>query len=406
MFDIVREIAQTLRNNRLRTFLTGLSVVWGIFMLIILLGMSRGVYNAFDSNFKSQASNSLQVWGGNTEKPYRGHKEGRYIKLKDDDVMSVLESNTSQIKDVLPVINGTTVTVSTSRDYMTGYYEGVYPAYLTSQGLEVSHGRFINEADIREGRKVIVMSDRNAGQLFESSADAIGKNVSLNGLSFKVIGVYSARWQQQLFVPYTTARMLNGYSHDINQMVVEVKNVSSLSDGVNVEKAVRGQLAINHEFDSDDNSAVWIWNRFTQHITMANGLGILNTAIWIIGLFTLLSGIIGVSNIMFVSVKERTHEIGIRRAIGAKPRSILFQIILEGVSITAIFGYVGIVLGIGATELLNHIFADTEFLKNPTVSMAIAVQVTVVLVLAGLLAGLFPALRALKVKPVEALRTE
>ncbi|MDE6450170.1 MAG: FtsX-like permease family protein, partial [Muribaculaceae bacterium] len=209
-----------------------------------------------------------------------------------------------------------------------------------------------------------------------------------------------------VYIPYTTARMLNGFAEDINSIVVEVQDMKTIQQGEQLEKAVRGTIAREHEFDPSDESAVWIWNRFTNHMQMSNGLGILDMAVWIIGIFTMLSGIIGVSNIMFVSVKERTHEIGIRRAIGAQPHSILTQIIMESVFITGLFGYIGVVFGIAVTELLDVIFADADFLKNPTVTVSIALQVTLVLVIAGSLAGLFPALKALKVKPVEALRTE
>lgn len=189
-------------------------------------------------------------------------------------------------------------------------------------------------------------------------------------------------------------------------MLVEVDGMKTAEQGERVENDIKSTMSIQHDFAPDDGSAIWLWNRFTQHLQMTDGLDILNMAVWIIGIFTMLSGIIGVSNIMFVSVKERTHEIGVRRAIGAKPRAILSQIIMESVFITALFGYIGVVAGIGVTELLNHIFADSDFLKNPTVTVAIALQITVVLIIAGSLAGLFPALKALKVKPVEALRTE
>lgn len=406
MFDLVREIMQTLRNNKLRTALTGISVAWGIFMLIILLGMSRGVYNSFNSGFMAQASNSIQMWGGSTEKPYHGYKEGRSITMKISDADAIEESGNSHIKSALPIIYGSTVTISTPRDYMSAYYEGVYPEYLRTQGYKIVTGRFINEADIKEGRKVIVMAERNVNQLFDSAEDAVGKYVSISDLSFLVVGVYSSNWGQEVYIPFTTAQMLNGFDEDINSMIVEVQNLKTLDDGERLEADLRSTLATEHEFAGDDESAIWFWNRFTQHIKMSDGLGILNIAIWIIGIFTMLSGIIGVSNIMFVSVKERTHEIGIRRAIGAKPRSILSQIIMESVFITALFGYIGVVLGIGVTELLNMMFAGSEFLKDPTVTVGIALQVTVVLVIAGSLAGLFPALKALKVKPVEALRTE
>lgn len=406
MFDLIREILQTLRNNKLRTALTGISVAWGIFMLIILLGMSRGVYNSFNSGFMAQSSNSMQIWGGMTEKPYKGYKEGRLITMDKDDAASVNSDGGSRIKDAMPVVQGPSVTISTPRDYMTASYQGVYPEFLKAQGREIIAGRFINQADINEGRKVIVMALRNINQLFKSADEAVGQYATLNGLSFRVIGVYKSEWGQEIYIPYTTARMLNGYSDDISSMLVEVQNMNNSKDGEEVENEVRGIIARNHEFDADDRSAVWVWNKFSQHQQMSNGLGILDMAVWIIGLFTMLSGIIGVSNIMFVSVKERTHEIGIRRAIGAKPGAILRQIIVESVFITALFGYIGVVFGIGATEIVNHIWGSSDFLKNPTVTLAIALQVTLVLIVAGSMAGLFPALKALKVKPVEALRTE
>ncbi|MDE7472810.1 MAG: ABC transporter permease [Muribaculaceae bacterium] len=407
MLDLIREIIQVLSNNKMRTALTGLSVAWGIFMLIILLGMSRGVYNSFNSGFIAQASNSMQVWSGYTEKPYHGYKQGRAIQLEKDDAPAVTNSNDSHIKTAMPIIYTSSVTISTPRDYMSaGNMEGVYPEYLKAQGREIVVGRFINDIDLKESRKVIVMNKRNVGQLFESAEDAVGQYVSINGLSFQVIGVYHSEWGQEVYLPYSTARMLNGFTDNISSMLVEVQNMSTMEQGEAAEQSVRDVLSKQHDFANDDNSAVWIWNRFTQHMKMSTGLGILNYAIWIIGIFTMLSGIIGVSNIMFVSVKERTHEIGIRRAIGARPRSILGQIIMESVFITGFFGYIGVVLGIGVTELLNHLFADSNFLKDPTVTVAIALQVTVVLIIAGSLAGLFPALKALKVKPVEALRTE
>lgn len=395
-----------MRNNKLRTILTGISVAWGIFMLIILLGMSQGVYNAFNSGFMAQASNSMEVWGGRTDLPYKGYKEGRSITLKKDDAETINESGNAKIKVAMPVARGNSMTISTPRDYMNTYYRGVTPDFLRTQGHKIVEGRFIDQADINEGRKVVVMSERNVTQLFKSAHDAVGQYVNIGGLAFMVVGVYSSRWGQEVYVPYSTARMLQGYSDDLGSMSVEVQNLKTDKDGEQVEKEVREMLAQNHEFNPSDESAVWIWNRFTQHKKMSNGLDILNMAVWIIGIFTMLSGIIGVSNIMFVSVKERTHEIGIRRAIGAKPRSILRQIIMESVFVTALFGYIGVVMGTAATALINHAFGDTDFMKDPTVTLTIAFQVTVVLIIAGSLAGLFPALRAIKVKPVEALRTE
>lgn len=168
MFDLAREIVQTMRNNKLRTALTGLSVAWGIFMLIILLGMSRGVYNSFNSGFMAQASNSIQMWGGFTDRPYKGYKQGRYIEMNLDDVDALSDDSIPYVKNVMPIINGTSVTISTPRDYMTSFYQGVTPEYLKAQGREIVYGRFINQADIKEGRKVVVMAKRNINQLFSS----------------------------------------------------------------------------------------------------------------------------------------------------------------------------------------------------------------------------------------------
>lgn len=406
MFDLFREIMQTLRNNKLRTSLTGFSVAWGIFMLIILLGMSRGVFNSFQEQMSSQNSANIQVWSGNTSMPYKGYKEGRYIGLKESDIKVVGENNKYVVSDVTGTIYGPSSSISTSKDYISTYYQGVYPDELEHRGRTLSSGRFINDKDLEERRKVMVLSELNAAQLFPDGRDPIGQFVTFNGLSFKIIGIFASRWAEDTYIPFTTAAMLEGNSGNLGSMTVELKNVTNEKDGEEVETAVRTTLASLHNFDPDDKSAVWIWNRFTHRITMMTGLNILNIAIWLIGLFTMLSGIIGVSNIMFVSVRERTHEIGIRRAIGAKPRSIVIQIVMESVAITTLFGYIGIVLGMIVTEILSVAFNEAEFLKDPTVNLSIAVQVTVVLIIAGSLAGLFPALKALKVKPVEALRTE
>ena len=200
--------------------------------------------------------------------------------------------------------------------------------------------------------------------------------------------------------------MLAGNTDNVNQLVVELDNVRTLEDGIAAERTIRNTLASIHDYNPQDESAVYFWNQFNQHLQMNTGMSILNITVWVIGIFTLLSGIIGVSNIMFVSVKERTHEIGIRRAIGAKPHSILTQIILESVSITTLFGYFGIILGTALTAVIGHFIGEQDGFLNPGVDLSIAFEVTVVLILAGAMAGMFPALKALKVKPVEALRDE
>lgn len=406
MFDLLHEISQTLRCNKLRTILTGIAVSWGIFMLIVLLGMSRGVSNSFNDSFMSTGTDQIMVHGGMTSKPHAGYKEGRRIKLKDPDVDKLMKENPDHIAMVSSTLSNDSAVISTSRDYTSGY-TGATPDELAGNNLEMRSGRFINNADLREVRKVAVLPVKVARALLGPDSTAyVGSRVDISGLSFLVIGTYHHDFRENVFIPFTTAKKLNGDSPDINQLKVTIKNVSTQADGDNVEQDIRQTLSTSHDFAPDDRSALWIWNRFTQFLSMSSVMGIMDMMVWIIGLLTMISGIVGVSNIMFVSVRERTHEIGIRRAIGAKPRSILTQIIAESIIITALFGYIGIFLGEVVCGILGYVFRNAEAISNPGVDISIAIQVTVVLIIAGSLAGLFPALKALKIKPVEALRDE
>lgn len=408
MIDLANEIWQTMRNNKLRTALTGVAVAWGIFMLIVLLGMSRGVVNAFESNMGKQGANSVNIYPGMTTQAWHGYKMGRYIQLKDGDREVIASRGNDKIGKVTAKNYGQSMTLSTNHDYAQTYYEGVYPNELNSRGNSLVCGRFINDADIAQMRKVVVLSNEMAKSLFVEPEKAVGQTVRFGNLSFLVVGVFDSRWSRQVYIPYSTARALGGNSDNVDMLTVELENVSTEADGVAAEQNIRRTLSSIHEFSPDDSGAIFLWNQFTQRLQMSSGMNILNITVWVIGIFTLLSGIIGVSNIMFVSVKERTHEIGIRRAIGARPRSILTQIILESVSITTLFGYFGIILGTGVTAVLAHFVGNhpEHGFLNPGVNISIAFQVTIVLIIAGALAGLFPALKALKVKPVEALRDE
>lgn len=406
MFDLAREIGQSLSNNKLRTTLTGLSVAWGIFMLIILLSMSQGVTNSFKENVMAQGSNYINIFPGHTSQAYNGLKEGRYIDLQDSDLKTVESQNGNYAKQVSSTMRGSSVTISSPKDYISTGYEGVFPDELTKRGIPLTYGRFINQLDLDQKRKIVVLTEQNASILFGSPEEAIGKTVKLKDLSFTVVGVINPRFGQETYIPFTTAKSLNGNDPSINVLAVELKNVKTEEDGTKAENEIKGTLSRVHKFAPDDDGAVWVWNRFKQQLQMSTGMQILELAVWIIGLFTMLSGIIGVSNIMFVSVKERTHEIGIRRAIGAKPRNILTQIITESVAITALFGYIGVFLGVLIMEAINKVIGETDFMTNARVDISIAIKVTIVLIIAGCLAGLFPALKALKVKPVEALRDE
>ena len=406
MLDLFHEIGQTLSNNRLRTFLTGIAVAWGIFMLIVLLGAARGVFNSFESEAGDRGNNRLTIWGGMTSIPYKGYKDGRWISLRTGDIDAIRNDNRETVSSVIAYASVDTAKISTERDYLSDGFEAVYPEAQKTDRVKMKYGRFINGRDIAGLRKVIILHEKNARLLFGNDSTVVGRTVRSMGLAWTVAGVYEHPWRSQSYAPYTTLKALTGNDDEAYQLDVTVEGLTTEEEGNQAEDAIRGTLAKTHEFDPKDRGAVYVWNQFTSYLTSREALGYLELAMWVIGIFTLLSGIVGVSNIMFVSVRERTHEIGIRRAIGAKPRSILTQIVTESIAITTLFGYIGIVLGMVVLEILSTIVGDSEGFKDPSVDIATAVRVTIALIIAGSLAGLFPAIKATKVKPVEALRDE
>lgn len=403
--DSAKEIWQTLTTNRLRTVLTGFSVAWGVFMLILLLAISKGVSDMSNSFNDKNDPNRISVWPGRTAKPYNGYKEGRRIKLKSsyfDDIKAGAPDRIDKVEGTVSI----SATVSTMRNSLASpSLQGVYPGYFSGQYRMVA-GRPVNDADIRGRRKVLVMDEKSASVLFGDIAGAVGSVVRVGDLAFTLVGVFSHEWDRGQFMPFSTAMAINGFSDQLDEIDVHISNVRNERESGEVEASVRSSLASAAEFAADDKSAVHTYDRFAGYVSGQTANDILNTTMWVIGILTLVTGIVGVSNIMFVSVKERTHEIGIRRAIGAPPASILRQVVTEGVAMTTCFGYVGIVLGTAVTELVKRAFAGSDFPLRPSVDMAIAVEVTCALVIAGAIAGVFPALRALKIKPVEALREE
>ena len=407
MPHLLTEIRQTMSHNKLRTALTGLSVAWGIFMLIVLLGASRGVTANFEEFAGTSASKVIQIWGGTTSVPYRGHREGRSIEFRDVDRRRLAEQGAAYSEEVSAVIYGEAVPISAAGRYVTAEYTGMDPSAQQSDNLKLLYGRFISPRDMRQGARVVVLSDNTATNLFPDDGEkVVGKRVDIRGLSFLVVGVHKGNWYQDNIIPYTTARSMQKDKTEVGSLKVTVDRIGTTAEGEAVEKDIRRIMAEGHNFDPDDEGALWVNNRYIGGLRARAAVDILNVGVWVLGLLSLLSGIIGISNIMFVSVKERAHEIGIRRAIGARPRSILMQIIAEAVAVTVTFGYIGIVLGTAVTQLLAAATAGQGILDKATVSLGIAFEVTLVLVVAGALAGLFPALKALKVKPVEALHDE
>ena len=422
--ELLNEIWQTARRNKLRTGLTGFAVAWGIFMLIVLLGAGNGLINAQMNQSNRFLSNSMKIFGGETSKPYKGLKEGRNIRLQKRDVETTRNDFTEYMDEVGAVVDQYGQTISRGQQYISKTLSGVYPNHCDVDKMEMMHGRFINELDIKQQRKVIILSNKHVQELLGTkTADEmaisrmVGEYVNVGSFAFRVVGVYKERedGRNNAYTAYTTLSTMYGKGDDVGNIEFSFHGLPTEKANEEFEKDYRARLNANHQAAPDDERSVWIWNRFKQSLQMSKGISIIHTALWIVGLFTLLSGIVGVSNIMLITVKERTREFGIRKAIGAKPWAILKLIIIESVIITTIFGYIGMLLGIAVNEYmdatLGHDTIDTGLFKatmfvDPTVGLDVCIQATAVIILAGTIAGLVPALKAARIRPIEALRAE
>lgn len=417
MIDLLQEIAGNLRRNKLRTFLTGFAVSWGIFMLIVLLGAGNGIIHALEQSMDGLALNVIKVWPGWTSQPYEGLKAGRNIELDHRDLTLATTLFPDEVEDVGGHVEKQGVTISSDNDYVTLSVEGVSPNYRSMQGIRLPQGRFVNALDIRERRKSIVLHQQTAEILFpRRTDDAVGRKVKVDGLVFQVVGLYKdlGNLQSSAYIPLTTLQAIYPEENHLSQLSLMTRGLDDETKNTAFETHYRKAMGTLHRFAPDD-TGIWLHNRFTQQRQQHTAYTILTNAIWVVGILTLLSGIVGVSNIMLITVKERTHEIGIRKALGAKPRTILGQIIAESVVITTFFGYLGMFAGIAATEYMNAVagrqtmdaglFSQTVFL-NPTVDLSIAFQATLALIVAGTLAGFFPARKAVLIRPIEALRAD
>ncbi len=419
MIDLWQEIYGTIKRNKLRTFLTGFAVAWGIFMLIVLLGAGNGIIHAFEESSSQRALNSIRVFPGWTTKPYDGLSEGRSIDLDNRDLEDTETFFTDRVEEAGATLSQSATDISYGAEYVNLSLYGVYPNYTEVEPVKTAKGRFINQTDIKERRKVIILHQKSADVLFgKTHTDPLGKFVNAGGVAYQVVGLYDDEGNSEsntAFIPFSTLQTIYNKGNKLNSIIFTTKGLDTEEANETFEADYRRVIGANHRFDPTDDGAIWLWNRFTNYLQAMAAMGILRTAIWVIGIFTLLSGIVGVSNIMLITVRERTHEFGIRKALGAKPRSILWLIIVESVVITTVFGYVGMVAGIGATEWMDAAFGsqtvdagmfEAKMFSNPTVDIGIAIQATVTLIVAGTLAGLFPARKATKIRPIEALRAD
>lgn len=420
MRDIFIEILTTIKHNRLRTALTGFSVAWGIFILIVLLGEGNGLINATMGNSSRYLSTSMVVSGGATSKAYDGLGEGRDVQLNDKDFNITSKGFPNNVKSVGAELSQQGETLVNGSDYTTGInLSGVYPNDVEINKRTMICGRFINELDLKERRKSIVISSDMAKELLPQSPLSLnGQMIRTTTLAFRVVGIYESQKNSMgndAFIPFTTFRAIYNKGDKTGNIVFSFSNLNSEAENEAFESDYRARINRQHRAAPDDENAIWIWNRFTQALSMDTATGLLRTALWVIGILTLISGIVGVSNIMLITVRERTHEFGIRKAIGAKPWSILRLIIIESIVITTFFGYIGMVLGIAANLYMdatigqetidNGLFAIQMF-TNPIVGIDVCVKATLLMIVAGTLAGMVPARKAAKIRPIEALRAE
>lgn len=417
MLEIWQEIYSTIRRNKLRTFLTGFAVAWGIFILIVLLGAGNGLINAFDANSEDMAMNSVRVTGGWTSKAYDGLKEGRRVELDNKDVDITATLFPEHVVSVGARVRQSGITLSHGAEYVNTGFSGVYPNYVEVERVKLAKGRFINDIDLRERRKVVVLHQKTVELLFPKE-EAIGNFVVGSGIAYRIVGIYTDRSDsdsREGYIPFTTLQTIYGKGDKLNNLFFTTKDLVTEEENQAFIDNFRKVINANHRIAPTDTGGLWIWNRFMQYLQQQTAASVLQIAIWVIGIFTLLSGIVGVSNIMLITVRERTREFGIRKALGAKPLSILYLVIMESVFITAMFGYAGMVLGIGVTELMDNVMGhqtmDTgvwqqAVFTNPTVGVNVAIQATLTLVFAGTLAGLFPAWKAVNIRPIEALRAD
>ena len=414
--DIWQEIFSTIKKNKLRTFLTGFSVAWGIFMLMVLLGSGNGLQNGVKEEYKDNAVNIMWLWTGETSIPYQGLKEGREVKFNNQDY-DFLQGKEADIEKVSSrfYLNGDLL-YSYGKEYGSFQTSTCFPVLQEMENINVTSGRFINDLDMSEYRKVVVIGDDIRKALFKEE-DPLGKYIKIGDVPFKVIGVSKDRRSddnRSAYMPFTTAQRIYSGGNRVHTFAVTTTMVNTDEDAEAIETRVRQDMAKRHSFDPTDRRAMGSFNMLTDYIRTMKIFQAIKLFVWIIGIGTLIAGIVGVSNIMLILVKERTREIGVRKALGATPGSVIGLVLLESILITTIAGYIGLVMGIGLMELINFGLdqmlanggGEGIFFRNPTVEFSTAVTATAILVLSGAIAGYIPAKKAANVKPIEALRDE
>lgn len=397
-------------RNKLRIALTGFSIAWGIFMLIVLLGAGNGLLHGMMSNFASQSVNSIHLWPGSTSVAEDGLPKGREIYLDMNDVEYLRSIFPHEIAKVQPVIEASAL-LAAGENHVSTTLSGIYPEVIEQGNYAIVQGRGLNDMDMRDRRKVLMLHEKTAEQLF-GDEEAVGQWIKVHDLQFRVVGIYKSKSvsrDESPFIPLTTAATIYKPDQHYSEVNLQVQNLETAEANEAFNDTLRQVLARHKNFSPKDRNAMWLWNSYEDYLQTQTAMNGIQLLIWIIGIATLIAGVTGISNIMLITVRERTHEFGIRKAIGARPAEIVRLVLLESVAITLVFGYVGLFFGLGLTELasyvLSHMMSEeaTMVYRDPTVDLGIVMMATLVMVIAGVIAGYVPAKRAVSIKPVEAL---
>ncbi|TCO08446.1 ABC transporter permease [Natronoflexus pectinivorans] len=415
MIDYLEEIFSTLKQNKLRAIMTGFSVAWGIFMLLLLLGSGKGLQNGMEYNFRGSSTNAIWIHSGETGESYEGLGKGRRIQFTNEDY-DMLKRELAGIKNISGrMYLRSSAPLTYKNEFGIYTITGVMPEYNGIEILDMQQGRFVNRLDIDNYRKVIVLSQPIVDVLFKDE-DPMGKYIKAGGVPFQVVGTfydYQNQDARKAFIPISTGQRVFGGANRLANLAITTAS-TSVEENKQIESEIKSLLARRHRFSETDDRAIFIWNTL-EHFRQAQGVfaGI-RMFVWVIGIMTIIAGIVGVSNIMIILVKERTREIGIRKSIGATPWSVIRLVLSESVFITAVAGFFGLLFGMGVLHLANMVLMGiaegndmvNRMFYNPSADFGVAVSATLILIAAGLIAGFIPARKAAAIKPIEALHDE
>ncbi|EDP72433.1 ABC transporter, permease protein, putative [Flavobacteriales bacterium ALC-1] len=415
MFNIERwqEIFETLSKNKLRTFLTGLSVASGIFILVILLGFGEGMTNGIKKEFEEDASNRIGVWTQVTSKEYKGLNPGRYIQMENENYEYLTKKYEDELEYKSSVYRLWQGVVNYKTESGSYRIEGVFPDYQFIENASMSQGRYLNYKDQENIEKVVIIGNKIKEEIFKGDEDPINQQIEINGINFKVVGVYSDpggdREESRIFTPMSTAQRVFNGGNRIRNLYFTLKPKATFDETLAASQQfieeMQQYLKQVHTVAPDDMSAIDTFNTLEEAKRYFGLIGNINFFFWFVGICTIIAGVVGVSNIMLIIVKERTREIGIRKAIGAQPWSIIGMILHEAIFVTAIAGFSGLIVSMGLLEIFGPSL-DIPYVIDPSVNFNVALSTVIILIFAGALAGFFPAWRAAKIKPIVALRDE